>query len=300
MEIAFPAVYQEILDNNVCIVTGAGKSGTTVAALLLASMNPTYHIYEPTLLKIIPPNSTDMINFIVRSTILFDYIYPIVRGMRICDYNFQAINSEWQWATQQSERSRRTGNVDFEGQMAFLYLFRENPLFVINMLNGLSRLDQWKKIFPGMHVIHVVRNGFDVIASETKRRKWHIPESYLFPIQCVADWLTADTEVPLYVEEESVEYFHEWKPQTRAAHLWRTQVNMHPPSIKYEDLVNNPEGVATDYRWKFKKLKETDLTDQWIHRLKLRTIPPHEMTLNDIEEPERDKFKKTMEELGYL
>ncbi len=52
----------------------------------------------------------------------------------------------------------------------------------------------------------------------------------------------------------------------------------------------------------FPMLEDTDLTHVWLRRLKMKVplVPAHELTLNDIQEPERNKLKNTMEELGYL
>ena len=301
-EIVFPSDFLEVLENNVVVVTGVGKSGTTVAALLLCSMKPTYHIYEPALLKIIPPHCDHNIYPIVSSTLLYDYILPIARGVRICDYEFQIINSEWQWGTCQSTRSQRRGHPAFDGTNMLYYLCHENPLFVVNILNGLSRLGQWQEIFPGLNVIHIIRNGFDVIASETIRRSWHTPDCYVYSAPWSADWLFLNEKwpMPIYVEEEARECWLDWTPQTRSAHLWRVQVNMYPPTIKFEDLISEPQGVLHQYSNMFKRLMQTELTEKWLTRLTLKKIPPHELTLENIQEPERQKFKETMERLGYL
>jgi hypothetical protein len=301
-KIVFPSDFIEILDNNVVIVTGVGKSGTTVASLFICSMMPTYHIYEPVLLKLIPPETDEMIDAITRGALLYDYILPIARGMRICDYEFQIINSEWQWATCQKTRSRRRGDPTYDGGNIQFYLFHENPLFVINILNGLSRLKQWAKIFPGMHVIHIVRNGFDVIASETIRRQWHQPDSYIYSAPWSADWLVAGEKwpMPFYVEDEARECWADWTPQTRSAHFWRVQVNMYPPTIRFETLTSEPQKVLYDISNRFKRLALTELTQKWQNRLTLKKIPPHGLTLDDIQEPERKKFKETMEKLEYL
>ena len=44
----------------------------------------------------------------------------------------------------------------------------------------------------------------------------------------------------------------------------------------------------------------SELTEPWIRRLVLKKIPPHGLTIKDIQEPERKKFKETMEKLEYL
>ena len=300
-KIFFPTEYLGVLENNIVIVTGVGKSGTTIAALLMCSCSPTYHIYEPVLLKAIPPDLDIGINFVTRVALLYDYIIPIARGMRICDYEFQTVNSEWQWATCQRTRSERRGDPQFDGSNIQPHLFHENPLFVINILNGLSRIDQWKQVFPGMHVVHIVRNGFDVIASEM-RRNWHEHDYYLYALTWSADWLFAEEKwpMPIYVEDEARECWLKWTPITRAAHIWRTQVNMHPPDIRFEELTSEPLSVLHYYASRFKRLKKTELTEPWLRRLVLKKIPPHELTIKDIQEPERKKFKETMEKLEYL
>ena len=301
--IFLPNPWNDILDGSVVVVTGASKSGTTVAALLLASMKPTYHIYEPALLKTIPPFELDPgLIGVISTTFLYDYCLPIARGVRICDYEFQAVNSEWQWATQQSERSRRRGDIQFDGTRIFVYLLRERPLWVVNVLDGLPRLKLWEQIFPGMHTIHVVRNGFDVLASSVSRREWYTNDYFSYPMHFAIDWVVLGNgyAVPWWLGEEARFLWPEWTTMTRAAHMWLVQVEMHPPTIRFEELTTNPTNVARTIVRKFMFLEDTDLTPKWIQRLTMKDIPPHGLTLSDIQEPERNKFKEAMEKLEYL
>ena len=71
--------YDCILRDRVIIVTGAGRSGTTILGKLIGSMEPAFYFFEPTLIKFGFRSSVDYI----QAAFVEDYVLPTIQGRNI-------------------------------------------------------------------------------------------------------------------------------------------------------------------------------------------------------------------------
>ena len=77
--------YKAIFKDRVVIITGVGRSGTSILGKLLGSMQPSHYLYEPAILKLMPAIAGDN----ELGAILFeDYFLPLVQGR---SFNFNVL-----------------------------------------------------------------------------------------------------------------------------------------------------------------------------------------------------------------
>lgn len=290
----WPENWEEwILDGNVIVVVGAAKSGLTNLCNLFASLKPVYYIYGNTILKAMPVGKKEFYQM-VRSVFLYDYVIPWVRGIRSCELPC-AVEDKLLWARLPEERLKKL-KLNLGSIGALYYAAANRAYYVTDVLDGCVRWKEYETVFKNCTIIHIVRNGFDVIAAR-KFLKWDNPLSQKFACGPVVDW--ASNGRPWYAEDS---WDSDWNIETKIAHLWRIQVNSLPVSVFYENLVAAPVNCLSSLLDLSPILFKTPASDAAVLGLReiyVKQIQSH-VTLKDIQEPERQKFKEAMEKFGYL
>ena len=83
--------YKGILKDRVIIITGVGRSGTTLLGKILGSMRPAQYFFEPTALKWLPflptvlplDDDAEYVYDALRATLVEDYILPQIQGRNL-------------------------------------------------------------------------------------------------------------------------------------------------------------------------------------------------------------------------
>lgn len=293
---------------NLVFVVGMGKSDLSTAVELLCTFKPTYHLYTPVILKTIPPNAENGLlmyfRHMIASSLMYDHVIPQVRGMYICDDPYHRTYSENYWATCLEQRlERRKNHIDSFGGAD--QLEHERPVIAADICEGIMWQEIWQKIFPECKFVHVVRNGLDII-NAIINVGWFQGRHFYAPSAPTIDWFKMSKEnegieIPWWVNEpEALECWDKWDKKTRFAHMWRIQVEKKFPDIKYETLFTKPKEIGDYYMNNFCFLRPTQITDNFFNRHYVLPEETHGLTINDIEEPERSKFKFVMEKLEYL
>jgi hypothetical protein len=229
-----------------------------------------------------------------RSAFLYDYVIPNVRGIRGCEIPC-AIEDRLTWARSTEERLNKL-KLNLTSVDALHYAAKNRACYVTDVLDGCSRAAEYGEMFPGCRIIHIVRNGFDVVSARLIM-KWDLPHSYRYPCGPTIDWLKNGR--PWYAEDS---WDDRWNMATKIAHLWRVQVNGLRPSILYEKLMGNPGEWADILLGLSPILKRTPATDIVIGKMRGVYLNKREpvVSLKDIQGAEKEPFKETMERLGYL
>ena len=169
-------------------------------------------------------------------------------------------------------------------------------------------LEKAKEIFPGVRFLHIMRNGFDVIASSIERG-WYTDD---YMKSAMIDWVESHifaTEerppqnVPWWLDSGSKIRWKDWNQATRSACVWRclTEIGRkYEFSCTYESFTESPL-VWTKIHANAYDLEMTSITKRHIEDI--RKYPGDndpEVSLDDIEEPEKTKFVQLMKECGYL
>jgi len=178
---------------------------------------------------------------------------------------------------------------------AMAFISETQPLFIIKSNEFAASLTS-APIFTGQRVLHIIRNGLDVVTSSIERG-WYTDEWCARQI----DWAET-TGAPWWADTEAKLAWGELTPLTRAASCWRALLNYADVipgvrRIQYEELAGNPAHfVGLFEQWY--GLKQTEITERHIRGSKPRPRP--RIDLNDIQMPEREKFREKMEQLRYL
>ena len=277
--------YKAIFKDRVVIITGVGRSGTSILGKLLGSMQPSHYLYEPAILKFPPDNNDDAMES-YRAILFEDYFLPLIQGRNI---NFNALEDSYignYFVNPMKEIASRW--VKFPRRPDAIKLLQEEKgLFIIKMTE-FTLWDLPADTFPGARTINIIRNGNDVINSSTDRN-WFSTDYQ--PI----DWLT-ESGAPWYADY--YEWPTKWNPYTRAACVWRCSVERGKTGIRYEDFLERPEYYVEEWKAKF-KLAKTELTDKHVKDIKAHKPKEYPSVLEHIQEPERERYVALMEELGY-
>jgi hypothetical protein len=302
MNYELPKGWNYLLDDNVIIVTGVGKSGMSWASNLVATFKPTYHLYNAVSVKTIPPDipqdSLDSLREMIKLNVLHDYCVPRIRGIYLCDDPNHVVYSDWYWASCPEQRLERRQSEIFSSD-ALVRIIREKPFFVFDLCDALPKKETIRKIFKGCKFIHLVRNGLHVVTHRTNLNLDQI-KSYHNPPTPFVDWMINGI-APWYIEAEALENWQTYSIATRAAHIWRVQVDMHKPDIFYENMMQQPIMAARNILFRFPILQATKQTEIICERIMTYKEEKTDfIKLSQIQEPERSKFKKSMQRLGYL
>lgn len=288
-----PIDYADIFSNRTIIITGVGRSGTTILGKLIGSMERTAYLFEPAIMKYCLPNCTT--GFDIRAflgTLFEDYFLPIVQARAL---NYCTDDDSWirhYWSGEQIVKAislrRRSEAVEWARKSGLRFIIKTNEL-------EMSCRDL-NDVFPGVKVVHIIRNGNDVIHSALKKG-WYT-DGYMKE-SCLE---RVDRGTPLFIGfPESIERIRwiGYNQTTRIACVWRSLVTRDADlSFKYEDLAYCPE-VIVDWTTKNLGLTRTMLTIKHLADIKNRGRKQYESLLDEIQEPERTLYCQTLESLGY-
>jgi len=299
----FPANYQDVFKNRMVIITGVGRSGTTILGKVLGSMAPVYYLFEPAIMKLFLPRSKAL-----PMTLFEDYFLPLIQGRNV---NYR--KNDWDYIhNYMSPKDLRLRQKIERRKDAMEFFEQENPVFIIKTTEAQPLKKAMKEIFKGVCFIHIARNGNDVISSALMRG-WFTDE-YINSGMVERVEKRKGNNVPWYLDEESKDYFPTWQPVTRAACVWRHFAGKgacelqdfagmrRDWQIRYENFILQPE----IYLQKFQELlypqfslKTTKITRRHLKAIKKFSPRQYPSLASKIEYPEKDKFVELMEKLRY-
>lgn len=289
----------EILTDRVLIITGVGRSGTSIFGKIIGSMSPVYYLFEPAIMKWI---FSDMDSIWLRAIIFEDYLLPIVQAHHLND-NFEDLTYWRDYYIEDEIMAARKYLNRRQNAIAFLKLKR--PLFVIKTNEFQPLMSYAEEIFPGCRFIHIVRNGNNVIQSAIDKG-WYTDEwcnNYMI------DWsIGRDVKASWYLDEEIIKQWPKWTPITRAACIWRCLVDngitflsntkREKNNLFYEDFATDPESDIKEIRNEF-DLEITENTEKHINAVYSFQQKIYPYIVDNIEEPEYSKFLRVMNWCGY-
>ncbi len=313
--------YKKLFTNNVLYITGVGRSGTTILGQIIASMRPVYYLFEPCILR--PPLMND--HEILRRNLFEDYFLNEIMGRVNPNPNDWTYGGNYLDVVDMEKRWNLNGRLD-----AIKLIEKEKPLFVIKNPEAQHQMNELSDIFPGIRFIHILRNGFDVIGSSVGRGWFGDDYDPVddYNLSGGFEWID-ENEVTETVTDKTIKFkfangmeqtglinpymrnaWQYWNPTTRAACTWRVLTEM---GMEYND--NNIGNFQFKYesfceasdKWLCEicdilnlKIKKTDLTEKHLQSVKDFNPQKWDISIADIQNPERGKFMRLMEKLGYL
>ena len=290
---------KEIFKNKTVIITGMGRSGTTILGKIVGSMSPAFYLFEPALTKYIAsfPYSD------IFTKILFeDYFLPLIHGRGNSnphDWSFIGNHEEMADVYNRQARLRRRSD-------AIKWIEKHNPLWIIKNPEFQYLMEYAHTHLCGVRYIHILRNGINVVRSSMERG-WYtnqhcediIDQTYKFD----------DIPVPHFVSEvEDRSLWQKWTPITRSACAWRNLTtagiqykNRNNDSViqfRYEDFCKHAERYSNYIAEKL-CLTMTKLTARHVGEVFSKPSDDLEIPVSHIEQPERDKFVRLNKQIGY-
>lgn len=300
--------YHRIFNKRLVIVEGVSRSGTSILGKVVGSLKNVIFSYEPRIIRFLPT--------LVKSRLIdFEPASNLLKGIFFEDYYLQLIQGR-NLNIRKSENSY-SGNYEHLKALEERWLkykrrkhvlddiYKGKFIFALKMSELSPLLLVLEKIFEGMKLIYIIRNGNAVISSSLERG-WYSDE-YLNNYMNEWAW-QGQPKVPWFIPACDIEKFQNWNRETRIAYIWRTLVKMQRDyakgkknclELRYEDLVLNPEGVTTLCE-KFLGSRRTKITSKHILAIKRHKLTEHPDLVRKIDREEAPLFEKCMRELNYL
>ena len=312
IDIAKPLMLSSDLDkifsNNVVVIVGLSRSGTSVLGKIAGSLKNVMYLFEPVIIRYLPVLAEikyldiDLCGQLLKGILFEDYYLQLLQGRNL---NLKEEENSYFGHYQDMEDIRkRWGKYKrrndllpdiYEGKYTFMFKISE----VHTLLPVLG------KIFKGLKVIHMVRDGNEVISSSLKRG-WYSDE---FLNYYMSQWTyKGKTRYPWYIKEEDVDEFCNWNRETRIAYIWKVLTKTVRDTyagkdnyleLRYEKLIKDPE-TTTRLCTEFLGLKKTDITDKNIIAVKEHILTKHIDLSFAICDKQRAVFNAYMKELDYL
>lgn len=307
-----PIASETIFRGRLLIMTGVGRSGTSILGKLVGSMKPSFYLFEPAVMKLIPfmctadTDNTAVYANVFQSLLFEDYFLQVIHGRHL---NFNERNDSFAGHYLLKSDIEKRWEELAGRQDVIDYIASVRPLFISKSPEFQPLCALAQRILPAPKFVHIIRNGNDVVSS-TMRRGWYT-DAYMNA--SIVDWVEKRSDaqgcnVPWYIDEESKSLFPGWNHTTRAACVWRclTESGMafHARNAQdslqftYEELVASPERYVDLFASTF-GLEATEITAKHITSIRQHTKKNYVAVQNDIQAPERSKFLSLMEKLNY-
>ena len=311
--------YDSFFDKRTLFITGVGRSGTTILSKIIGSLQPTYCVIEPQMVKLIPVlyklnlcgkrECSDLL----KSLLFEDFIIPLIHGRNI---NFNSLDHSYAGNFEDIDKIKHRWSKYRRRMDVINDLKTQKVLFVIKIPEIQPLMSVIKDIFPSALFIHSIRNCNDVVSSSLIRRGWYT-DSFVDE-QLIGSWVTCDIErgskIPWYIDNESRAYYNKWNGVTRSACNWRimNEIGMQfcqdnresCVEFKYEDFITSIKASVQqimefiEYNFKF-KVCTTEITDKHLDTVKDYEHQEYSQLIDKIQEPEKSKVLGLLKQLGY-
>lgn len=303
--------YEKFFKDRVIIISGVGRSGTTILGKIVGSMKNCLYFFEPAIMKYFPVtpdlqatlctiwNSDLKQSFL--ATLFEDYILPSVQGRNL-NINVQ---DDSYWGHYQEYSDLRKRFVLTSRLSALKWLEKNKDIKFIFKVNESQYLyNVYADLFEGMKLLYVYRNGIDVVNSMIKKG-WYKDDYEPIDIYETINGI----HIPIWIKNNKYKDYINWNQETRCAYAWRKlneigmeyyhSHNQKNCSLYYYDIWMNNIGEFGLNNNAIKNLEmsldleKTELTMKHMHSMlefsKNRKQQDRSI-IDKIQEPERTKF----------
>ncbi len=307
-----PPDYEALFRQRLVIITGVGRSGTTILGKLLGSLRPAFYLFEPALMRLLPfllhaePRQQETYATVIRAVLFEDYFLQAMHGRSL---NFNPRDDSYYGNALSLQEVEEQWRVLSRRQDVLRQIQERPPLFALKIPEFQPLFSTASRIAAGTVLLHIIRNGNDVIASSLKRG-WY---SDAFLKEGLIEWVRKpvseqECPAPWYLDSESSALFPRWNQETRAASIWRqlTAAGLdyaasHPTqciSLQYEEFARAPEAIAERVAGQY-GLETTEITRRHLSAVAGFSPSSYPSAVARIQEPERARFLALMKDLGY-
>lgn len=302
----------EIFRDRLLVITGVGRSGTSILGKLIASHEDVFYLYEPAAFRLLAflaqqdePRRV-VHSQLLRSVLFEDFFLQVIHGRAI---NFNPLDESC------VERTMDRGGIEerwreLRGRSDVLaYLEERRPLLVVKSPEFQPLCPVLPEAFPGCRVLHIERHG-NAVLSSSLGRGWY-SDAYLR--SAMVDWLLPAsperaTAQPFYLDAPAREIFSGSNATTRSACVWRCLQEAWSRfrdtgatgllGTRYEDLVADPVGVVASLGGAL-GLTPSPRTEALVEEIRGFRVKQHPSHVAAIASPERERFLACLEASGY-
>ncbi len=306
------------LAQDVAIITGVARSGTTILGKIIGSFERVEYEYQPWLLAQLPVLERDrLITFEAACELLKGYANDLLTNHILGrNVNMRPTDDSAVWnSLERKELERRWREVQTRKDVQETVL-RQKNILAMKMVNLLPYYEFLLRAFPQGKIVHIVRDGLHVALS-IKKKGW-VSDAALQNVESMSIGKEIHDGakkyyVPFWVNDEDAQWFLESSEMTRALYYWRNLMeqgmnnseglNLNASKnyleIRYEQLLQDPSGTTTHLA-DFLQTSYSALTQGFvdsIRREKLHTRP--DWDAREADPREWNRFKRVMQKFGY-
>jgi hypothetical protein len=304
-----PPDYNKIFANNLIVITGVARSGTTLLGKIIGSLLDIHFIFEPPTFRLIPPMIKE--GYLkerqgceILKAILFEELYlQIIHGRYV---NFNDKDDSYIGHYVDSEKIKQRWKKYRRRKDIIDDLEKNNNIFVLKIPNIQPSLNTIIDIFPNLKLIHCIRDGNDIVSSSIRRDFYTL--DFLNKRNIEWSYEVNSLKIPWFIEKKDRQFFSKWNQYTRVAHIWRVLTEMglkfaddnktNVFQFKFEDFIKDKESYI-DKIEKFVGKKRTKITTQHLDSINTYSQFDYPDNTSNIELPEREKFVELRKNLGY-
>ncbi len=293
-DICLPTDYRALFANRTILITGVGRSGTTILGKILGSMKRCYYVFEPAILKYLAAAGTESL----LGTLAEDYCIPLVQGRG----NANPLDWSYQGNYLDVAEIERRRKVLRRREDAMKFIEDEQSIWVFKLPEYQPWIPFIRTHIPGIKIVDVIRDGREVVRSFMERG-WYNDD---YCDNRAIEWSRRDFmgKIPAFVGSESRGDWPRWNVGTRGACVWRTLtthsvINSPDIKVRYETFIREPSIISDGIRRNL-GLENSELSLKHIASVKNHKHEDKpEFPIDSISEPERFRFLNALHDMGY-
>ena len=231
--------------NKAMVITGTGRSGTTVIGKLFNSFDSVEYIFEPpTLLSLFAVQDKIDCNswrLLYETFICEEFLMNCLAGRNInrnCndDSCIQTVKSEAEIESRLCKSYRKLELVDKALSSTVVY----------KLLNLNSHIEQLKMDYPQTKSIFVTRNASDVMVS-IQKKSWFSEASLESGLLFWPFYIYKNCKIPSFVKKDDFDKWLSFDEINKCAYYYVVShdlINVNDVVIKYEEFVDNVNGFV--------------------------------------------------------
>lgn len=213
--------YEKYFKDRVIIISGVGRSGTTIIGKIVGSMKNCLYFFEPAIMKYFPAtyimehifhDEYQSIKNSFLATLFEDYILPTIQGRNL-NINIQ---DDSYWGNYRAYIDLQNGFALNTRKSAIRWLENNDVKFVFKINESQHLYHVYADLFEGMKLLYVYRNGIDVVNSMIKKG-WYKDDYEPIDLYETIDSIN----IPIWVGNKDFRNYIKWNQETRCVYAWR-------------------------------------------------------------------------------
>ena len=228
------------------VVTGAGRSGTTILGNIIHSLDTVEYIFEPPMLislfEVLPQLQKDCWKLLYETYLYEEFLMGSLAGRNINrNQNDDSCIDKVKDANEIAKR------LEVGHRKLSLVEIAQSSVVAYKLLNLNGRIRDLKLAYPETKTVFITRNAADVIAS-TLKKKWFADETLK---NGFVNWpfiFYKNTHIPTFVKPDDFDLWIGMDEINRCAYYYiasHEDVDVNTYIVRYEDFIADAEKIIS-------------------------------------------------------